>query len=77
LTTLIEEFFVGTTHDANMTRMVEFFEKNNVNLKENEFKTKFDVSAKTGFDEHYMSKRYGTEDLVYPLFTNYKMISLD
>jgi len=28
LNRLVEEFFVGTTHDANMENMVKFYEKN-------------------------------------------------
>lgn len=38
---------------------------------------KFGIECKNTFLEHHIDAKVEAEKLVFPLFTNYKMISLD
>lgn len=74
----IEEFFIGIAHDKNMARMADFFEENsNINLKENDFFGKFNLQNTLKFSDFYKGKRIQEEELVFPLFSNYKAVTLD
>lgn len=76
---LIEEFFTGIAHDKNMARMAEFLDKTNPNLEEgsSDFLSKFGLTPSKRLGEHYGSLKLKEEDLLFPIFTNYKMVSLD
>jgi hypothetical protein len=46
-------------------------------MEENDFFKKFGISQKVSLEDHFGGKRFREEDLVFPIFTNYKMVSLD
>lgn len=76
---LIEEFFVGITHDKNMARMASFFEKNSVNLEADapDFFKQFGLTQENNLNDFYSKVKFNENDLVFPIFTNYKLVSLD
>lgn len=78
LSDYVEEFFVGITHDKNMRRMAEYYESHKPNLTENnpDFFSKFNLTHSQSIHDAYQTK-IREEDLVFPIFTNYKMTSLD
>lgn len=79
LTDFVEEFFVGITHDRNMSRMAKFFEEHQNlkdSLKENDLFARIAASNSQTFKEFY-KQRIPEENLVHPIFSNYKMVSLD
>lgn len=53
---LIEEFFIGISHDKNMARMADFFDTNTMTLKENDFFAKLNLQNKVKFSEFYSKK---------------------
>lgn len=79
LSDLIEEFFVGITHDKNMARMADFMEQNQPNLEEGatDFHKALNINQDVKLNDFYGQKQLREEDLVFPPFTNYKMVSLD
>ena len=75
----IEEFFVGIAHDKNMSRLATFFEKNpqlKQSLRDNDFFAKVGKTNEVSFDEFY-KKKIEESDLVFPIFTDYKLVALD
>lgn len=74
----IEEFFVGITHDKNMGRMAAFLDQNSPNLEENpDFHKTLSLTVEESLNDFYTKTRLSQDDLVFPIFTNYKMVSLD
>lgn len=76
---LIEEFFTGIAHDKNMARMAEFLDSNLPNLEENspDFFKQFNLTHSKKVGQFYSSTKFSEEELIHPIFTNYKMVSLD
>lgn len=76
---LVEEFFTGIAHDKNMARFAEFMDKNSPNLEEGnaDFFRQFNLTHTKKVAEYYKALKLKEEDLVHPIFTNYKMVSLD
>jgi uncharacterized protein YbjT (DUF2867 family) len=74
-----EEFFVGIAQDKNMARFAEFMEANHPNLEDGspDFHQHFGVNHEQKLAEFYSSTRLREEDLLHPIFSNYKMASLD
>lgn len=80
LSDYIEEFFVGITHDKNMRRMAEYFDtqRPDITQHEGDFFSEFNLShQKTVSDVYGSNHKIREEELVHPIFTNYKMTSLD
>lgn len=79
LTDYIEEFFVGITHDKNMARMAEFFDTHSLNLEADQpdFFKQFGLNQKVSLQDYYEGKKVKEEELVFPVFTSYKTVSLD
>ena len=79
LSDYIEEFFVGITHDKNMARFAEYFEYERPDLERQspDFFTKFNLTHQATLDQYYKQSAIREDDLVFPIFTNYKMTSLD
>ena len=79
LSDYVEEFFTGITHDKNMGRMAEFFDTHSLNLEADQpdFFKQFGLSQKVNLQDYYGGKRVKEEDLVFPIFTSYKTVSLD
>jgi hypothetical protein len=82
LSDFVEEFFVGIAHDKNFVRMAKFYERNPYLA---ETLTKDDFFAKTGLkngpalDEVFGAgaNKLQETDFVFPLFTDYKLVSLN
>ena len=78
LSDYVEEFFVGITHDKNMARMAEFFDTHSVNIEgDADFHQKFGIEQTGTLEGLFGGKKVKEEDLVFPIFSNYKMVSLD
>ena len=79
LSDYVEEFFTGITHDKNMARMAHFMEEHTPILENGspDFHKKFGLSHKVALNDYFGGKQTKEEDLVFPIFTNYKMVSLD
>lgn len=79
LSDFIEEFFTGITHDKNMARMAEFFDTHSVNLEGDapDYHKKFGINQSVNLDSYFGGKKVKEEDLIFPIFSNYKMVSLD
>ena len=79
LSDYVEEFFTGITHDKNMGRMAEYMEEHRPNLEDNspDFHKHFGLTPKVTLQDYFGGKKVKEEDLVFPIFTNYKMVSLD
>ena len=78
LSDYVEEFFVGITHDKNMARMAEFFDTHSVNIEgDADFHQKFGIEQTGTLEGFFGGKKVKEEDLVFPIFSNYKMVSLD
>ena len=79
LSDLVEEFFVGITHDKNMARMAEFMDNTKPNLEEGcpDFHKQMQLNLTQSLNDFYGQTKFKPEDLVCPIFTNYKMVSLD
>lgn len=77
LSDYVEEFFVGITHDKNMRRLAEFFDQHQPHLVSEgnpDFFHKFGLHQTKSIREGGSKKE---EELVLPIFSNYKMTSLD
>lgn len=73
LTDLVEEWFAGIAHDKNLAKMVQWYENNRPNMKDNDFMAAFDVEPTQGFAEHFAGLgRVREEDYLHPLFSSYK-----
>jgi nucleoside-diphosphate-sugar epimerase len=72
LSDFVEEFFTGITHDKNMARMAEFFDLHQVNLEEG-----YPDFQESNLSDYFGQTKFKEEDLIHPIFTNYKMVSLD
>lgn len=79
LSDYVEEFFTGITHDKNMSRLAEFFDSHSLNLEADQpdFFKQFGVNQKVSLQDYYGGKTVKEEDLVFPIFTSYKSVSLD
>ena len=79
LSDYVEEFFTGITHDKNMARMAEFFDTHSLNLEaeQPDFLKEFGLTPKVSLQDYYGGKRVKEEELVFPIFTSYKQVSLD
>jgi hypothetical protein len=79
LSDLFEEFFVGLAQDKNMARFAEFVEANHPNLEDGspDFHQAFNLTHEQKLADFYSTVKFRDEDLVHPIFTNYKMASLD
>ena len=75
----IEEFFVGITHDKNMGRMATYFDTEVPDLEVDspDFFKKFNLTQQKTLEKTYRDADIKEENLVFPIFTNYKMVSLD
>jgi hypothetical protein len=60
-----------------MANFAQFFDSHAVNMDENDFFKKFGITQKVSLENHFGGQRFREEDLVFPIFTNYKMVSLD
>jgi hypothetical protein len=79
LSDVIEEFFTGITHDKNMGRFAEFMEQHTPSIEAGSpdlFKT-VGLKEKRSLADYFSQQKVKEEDLVFPIFTNYKMVSLD
>lgn len=76
LSDYVEEFFVGITHDKNMRRLAEVFEAEQPDLSQGnpDFFQQFGLSHKESIRD---SPKVREEELILPIFSNYKMTSLD
>jgi hypothetical protein len=73
---VLDEFLVGQTHEKNFVSMIENFEQERPNLQENDFLSKFGIQAQKNFLD-FSQRDVEIEDLKYPLFSSYRMTSLD
>lgn len=78
LSDYVEEFFTGITHDKNMGRMAEYMDSHTPNFDAGapDFFKQLGIEQKVSL-QTYFSKNVKEEDLVFPIFTDYKMVSLD
>jgi hypothetical protein len=62
-----------------MARMAEFLDASNPNLEEDspDFHKKFNLTLEKSLSDYYGKTAIKEQDLVFPIFTNYKMVSLD
>lgn len=77
LSDYLEEFFTGITHDKNMARMAEYMDANMPQFDMQDFFQKFNLQHKENIGEYFGGKKLKEEELVFPIFSNYKMVSLD
>jgi nucleoside-diphosphate-sugar epimerase len=76
----VEEFFVGIAHDKNFRRLGEYFETYRPDLAEGRvnYHEKHGLARlSTGIRPTYQALKLREEDLVFPTFSDYKMVSLD
>jgi hypothetical protein len=79
LSDYVEEFFTGITHDKNMGRFAEYMDAHTPNLEGHspDFHRKFGLAHKVKVQDYFGAKTIKESDLVFPIFTDYKMVSLD
>jgi hypothetical protein len=77
LVDILDEFFVGISHEKNFRNLAEFFESSKINLKENDFFSKFDLKETAKFSEFYKNNKPTETELAFPAISNYKNVSLD
>ena len=79
LSDFVEEFFTGITHDKNWGRMAEYMEGHTPNFEATipDFHKKFGIARTTGLKEYFAGLKVKEEDVVFPTFTDYKMVSTD
>lgn len=79
LSDFIEEFFTGITHDKNMARMAQYMDAHTPNFEAGapDFNQKFGLTPKVSLQDFFGGKKVKEEDLVFPIFTDYKMVSLN
>mmetsp|Transcript_8362 Transcript_8362/g.6238 ORF Transcript_8362/g.6238 Transcript_8362/m.6238 type:complete len:165 (+) Transcript_8362:518-1012(+) len=76
----VEEFFVGITHDKNMGRMAEFFDKHpemKAALTTNCLFQKLGIKPEHTLEGYFAQKKLNEQDFVFPTFTDYKLVCLD
>lgn len=75
----VEEFFTGITHDKNMGRMAQYMDAHTPNFEAGspDFFKHFGLTQKVGLKEYFQSTKVKEEDLVFPIFSDYKMVSLN
>jgi len=75
----VEEFFTGITHDKNMARMAQYMEQHTPNFEAGapDFFKELGIQQAVSLKDYFGGKKVKEEDLVFPIFTNYKMVSLD
>jgi hypothetical protein len=76
---LIEEFWVGLAHDKNFQKMATFFEAHpelRSELSNNDYFAKTNLKNGLSFGD-YSKQKLEEEKFVNPIFTNYKLVSLD
>ena len=79
LSDFVEEFFTGVTHDKNMVKMAKFFESDHTlrrYLLDNDFFAKKGLKTLRSMEEDF-KKKVEEKDVEFPIFSNYKMVSLD
>mmetsp|Transcript_1005 Transcript_1005/g.1004 ORF Transcript_1005/g.1004 Transcript_1005/m.1004 type:complete len:80 (+) Transcript_1005:741-980(+) len=77
LSDFVEEFFVGITHDKNMGRMAQFFDKNpslGQALKDNDFFAKVGLSNTLSLEDYLQEANLTEGSYVFPTFTDYKLV---
>ena len=77
LSDYVEEFFTGITHDKNMARMAQYMEQHTPNLEQDDYHKRFNLSHSVKLKEYFEGKKVRVEELVTPIFTDYKMVSLN
>jgi hypothetical protein len=79
LSDYVEEFFTGITHDKNMARMADYMEAHTPNFEASnaDFFKHFNLTQKVGLKEYFTNKKVKEEELVFPIFSDYKMVSLN
>jgi len=79
LSDFVEEFFTGITHDKNFRNMAQYFDTRKPNLLEGrtDFFQKHGLKHSKDLADTYKGAQLHEEDLVHPIFSNYKMTSLD
>ncbi|CDW81027.1 UNKNOWN [Stylonychia lemnae] len=79
LSDFVEEFFTGITHDKNFRNFAEYFDTHKPNLLEGstDFFQKHGLKHTKDLSDSYKGVNIHEEDLVFPIFSNYKMTSLD
>jgi hypothetical protein len=75
----VEEFFTGITHDKNMGRFAEYMEQHTPSLEAGapDFFKQLGIQQAVSLNDYFGGKKVKEEDLVFPIFSNYKMASLD
>lgn len=73
----MEEFFTGITHDKNMGRMAEYMDDHNPNFETQDFHKKLGLTHKVNLNDYFTQNKAKEDDLVFPIFTDYKMVSLN
>lgn len=79
LADVVEEFFTGITHDKNMGRFAEFMDEHTPNLEVGspDFFKAAGLKETRSLQQYLGSQKVREDELVHPIFTNYKMVSLD
>ena len=78
LSNYVEEFFVGITHDKNFRRFANYMDTERPDLdKDSKDVFQYFGVERQGTLERYFSKRVKEDDLVHPIFSNYRQVSLD
>lgn len=77
LSDYVEEFFTGITHDKNMGRFAEYMDSHRPNIEADDFFSKFGLAHSCDVKQYVANKKVREDDLVFPIFSNYKMVSLD
>lgn len=62
-----------------MGRMADYMESHTPHLENGnpDFHKQFSLSHQVSLQDYFGGKKIREEDLVFPIFTNYKMVSLD
>jgi hypothetical protein len=79
LSDFVEEYFTGITHDKNMGRMADYMEAHTPNFEATspDFFKQFGLTQKVSLQDYFGTNKVKEEDLVFPIFTDYKMVSLN
>jgi hypothetical protein len=76
LSDYVEEFFTGIAHDKNIRRLAEYFEAYKPVFDNADLFKELSLSHKSSVQQVY-AKKVSEEELIHPIFSNYKMTSLD
>ena len=60
-----------------MGRMAEYMEAHTPKFDTPDFHKKFGIAHKVSVEDYYTNKKAKEEELVFPIFTDYKMVSLN